>query len=770
MKKNRIILIACILISIVLIGVSVTFAYTFIDSLAHNREDALASTATIKLKYTDCLNADVSACSDISAELAPGDSISKEFSVTNVGTKQAQYTLYFRELYNTFVNGDLVYTLENLTTDEVLILEQAIPRGTNDNKTILSDIVAPVNASTNYRLTVKYLNRDYNQIDNIDAEFSLKLGIRDGEAPLKNELIAVTNNYTDKMWEHKAKITKIVFENSMNPKENANYTYDISNGQDESVMSYLIANEDDTTKYTAYIQTDGQIIANRNSEFLFSGFTELQSIEGLDNLNTSNATTIRDMFGGCSKLTSLDLSNFDTSSVTNMQGLFWKCSSLTTLDLSSFDTSNVTNMQGIFHYCEKLETLDLANFNTSKVITMSSLFSNCNKLKAVNVSTFDTSNVTIMNNMFSNCQSLMELDLSNFNTGNVTTMSEMFKYCKNLKSLDISSFNTSKVNNMAYMFNGCINLITLDVSSFNTSNVNNMNSMFGMQIENENPFGKIEKIIGLENFDTSKVTNMAAMFDRCERLTTINVSGFNTSKVTTMQYMFSDCRSLIELDLSNFDTSNVTNINWMFGRCINLEYIDISNFNTSKVTNMANLFNMWTGTENAYGKLKEISGLEHFDTSNVINMTGMFASCGNLETLDLANFNTSKVTDMNNLFAFCGNLKTLNISNFNTGSVTNMSYMFKECKNLRSLDIADFDTSNVTNMYQMFHGSDKLTDVVITIRGTKCTNYVGMFAWAATEEGSSVTVNYTQDASTLVDNMIATKNSNSNVIKGIQVA
>ena len=49
------------------------------------------------------------------------------------------------------------------------------------------------------------------------------------------------------------------------------------------------------------------------------------------------------------------------------------------------------------------------------------------------------------------------------------------------------------------------------------------------------------------------------------------------------------------------------------------------------------------------------------------------------------------------------------------------------------------------------------------------TNYTGMFSGAATDPNAQITVNYIAAASTLVDNMIATKSYNSNVVKGKQI-
>ena len=46
-------------------------------------------------------------------------------------------------------------------------------------------------------------------------------------------------------------------------------------------------------------------------------------------------------------------------------------------------------------------------------------------------------------------------------------------------------------------------------------------------------------------------------------------------------------------------------------------------------------------------------------------------------------------------------------------------------------------------------------------------NYENMFYGAATDPNAKIIVNYTSEAETLVDNMIKTKSSNSNVVKGI---
>ncbi len=216
--------------------------------------------------------------------------------------------------------------------------------------------------------------------------------------------------------------------------------------------------------------------------------------------------------------------------------------------------------------------------------------------------------------------------------------------------------------------------------------------------------------------------------------------------------------------IENLDISEVNSTAYMFS-CTRIEELDLSMWDTSNVTNMVNMFG---GDNNdQFSSLEQIN-LTGWNTSQVKNMSGMFRYCSHLSELNLNHFDTSNVTNMARMFERCTALTMLNINNFDTTNVTDMSYMFGNCGELTTLDLTHFDTSNITNMGSMFVYCSKLS-TTITIRGTKCTDYTYMFSRAATEENVQITVNYSSDASTLVDNMIATKSDTSNVIKGSEL-
>lgn len=184
----------------------------------------------------------------------------------------------------------------------------------------------------------------------------------------------------------------------------------------------------------------------------FAGYTGTELDYELENLDTSQVTSMSEMFKECTKLTSL-APKFDVTNVTSMYYFSYGNTSLSTADLSSFGVSAVKNTSYMFANCSKLQSVNLENFVTPDLGNASYMFNLCNILRNINVSKMVTTNVTNMSYMFRGTK-VTELDLSNFETPNVTNMGSMFYQCSSLTRLDIRNFTFDKVTSYSNMFAG----------------------------------------------------------------------------------------------------------------------------------------------------------------------------------------------------------------------------------------------------------------------------------------------------------------------------
>lgn len=178
----------------------------------------------------------------------------------------------------------------------------------------------------------------------------------------------------------------------------------------------------------------------------------------------------------------------------------------------------------------------------------------------------------------------------------------------------------------------------------------------------------LKNIEGINNLNTTEVTDMGAMFRNCSSLTDLDVSGFDTRKVTTMGTMFSGCSKLYTLDVSGFDTKNVTDMYCMFNKCSGLTTLNVSGFDTKNVTNMREMFS-------GCSKLATIYVSDKFVTTNVTEGKSMFNMCKALEgavsyngqqnDMAMANYHNGYFKTYykigNEIFPLCG--ETLSVDN-----------------------------------------------------------------------------------------------------------
>ena len=419
----------------------------------------------------------------------------------------------------------------------------------------------------------------------------------------------------------------------------------------------------------------------------FGGCETLETISGLEYLNTANVTDMSFMFHGCSALKSLDLTNFNTAKVTNMDNMFYRCSTLTSLDLKNFNTAEVTNMYHMFYGCSALKSLNLTNFNTANVTDMNHMFYDCSALESLVITNFNTAKVVNMGNMFYGCSALTSLDLTNFNTANVEFMYYMFEGCSALESLDLTNFNTAKVTYMNNMFEGCSALTTIYASDkFDTDNVK-----YGLDM-----FTGCES---LKDYSDSKTDHTYAYCGGTDGYFTpvFDYAEFdNATGTLTFRRGLSKPAGAYDLNMES------NNPGWEAQKRNIKKVVFDASFANARPTSCCRWF-----ADCFY--LTEIDGIENLNTQNVTDMSEMFTCCYALTSLDVSNFNTQNVEDMTDMFLGCEGLSLLDLSNFNTANVMGMSSMFSGCSTLQTIFASDkFVTDKVSGGDDMFISCENL--------------------------------------------------------------
>ena len=158
------------------------------------------------------------------------------------------------------------------------------------------------------------------------------------------------------------------------------------------------------------------------------------------NLDSSEATTLRSLFSGCSSLTQIvGLETLDTSSCDYFGSMFYNCSSLKELDLRTIDATHVQVMCYLFRNCSSLEKLDVTGpgWRTEELVGAVNAFEGCSSLKSLDLSSWDTSKTVTLYRAFAGCSSLEYLDLSGIDTSVMHGYSGIFIGCDNLKTVKL---------------------------------------------------------------------------------------------------------------------------------------------------------------------------------------------------------------------------------------------------------------------------------------------------------------------------------------------
>ena len=170
-KENRV-LILSILGTLLLLSIAIAGSYAyFVANVTGNpsTNNVVVTNGVMSLEYKDGDEINL-------ANAVPGNSVSKTFTVKNTGNVATNYTIYFSELSNKFVDKtDLVYTLTSSDGGKNVAQTQ-VP---SKNDAMVSNYAIDAGKTHTYTLTITFLNKDENQNDNMNVSFSTKIGINE---------------------------------------------------------------------------------------------------------------------------------------------------------------------------------------------------------------------------------------------------------------------------------------------------------------------------------------------------------------------------------------------------------------------------------------------------------------------------------------------------------------------------------------------------------------------------------------------------------------
>ena len=184
---------------------------------------------------------------------------------------------------------------------------------------------------------------------------------------------------------------------------------------------------------------------------LFQYDSKLTEIKGLNNLDVSNVTSLQNAFLDCTSLTSLDITGWKTSKVENMNSIFDGCTNLEEIKgIENIDTSNATTMKYLFNHTN-IKTLDLSKWNTSKVTNIYGIFNVSKITNITGLENWDTAKLTDTSQAF-RYVTIDTLDLSGWtNNSNLTAAIFMFQNAT-IKNLYMNKLSFDSITSHLSMF------------------------------------------------------------------------------------------------------------------------------------------------------------------------------------------------------------------------------------------------------------------------------------------------------------------------------
>lgn len=283
----------------------------------------------------------------------------------------------------------------------------------------------------------------------------------------------------------------------------------------------------------------------------FRDMINLESVTGLELVDTSEVKDMGNLFNNCNKLTEVAIEDIEMNSVVNAEAMFYECNALTEINMQNNDLTKATNLDYMFSHCSSVDKIYLPK--TYNIKTMKYIFDSIGTL----------------------CDYKTDI-IGTLNTQDCEDMSYMFKqsYCYDYKIAE--NFDTSSLKNAEGMFYNC-SILDIDLSKWNTKNLQSTKAMFWSNM------GLID--CNLDGWDVSSLETCEEMFMLCTSIIPV-LNWDNAQNVKNTRRMFRECISIDTLDVSFFNGNSFTNAIEMFAACERATKIYCTGFSADVSTDM----------------------------------------------------------------------------------------------------------------------------------------------------------------------------------------
>lgn len=210
------------------------------------------------------------------------------------------------------------------------------------------------------------------------------------------------------------------------------------------------------------------------------------------------------------------------------------------------------------------------------------------------------------------------------------------------------------------------------------------------------------------------IENMEKYFENLTNVTYINATNLITSTTKKVVNMFKNCQKLVTIDgMNTWDCSNIVNVSGMFYLCKSLTQLDLNMFNYSIIDDFINFLNACSSLTNL--------DFSNFKINTISSCDGIFYGLG-MSELTLDNSGVDKYVNLYRSMNFLPNATSVTLKNFKLSSLkqqfyagctklTSVSYI--NCTMSDTCDVNEYTFNNLPIVNFDFTGTEITVDLLL---------------------------------------------------------